>query len=313
MPITVRPLAEADLPMADRIFRLAFGTFTGHPEPEKFGGDAGKIHSRWLADPAAAFGADWDGRLVGSVFAAHWGSVGYFGPLTVHPDFWDRGIAQQLLTPVMDLFNHWRTRHHGLYTFAHSPKHLALYQRYGFWPRFLTVIMSLAPGRERPAPAASHYSEAGAASQAGLLAACREVTDAIYEGLDVSREIRAVHSQNLGETLLLRDGRGLAGFAVCHCGPGSEAGSRAGFVKFGAVRPGPGASRRFEELLRACETYAAGRGAAHLHVGINTGRHEAYRQLLARGYRTHTVGVALHRPNASAYHHPGVYVLDDWR
>ena len=33
-------------------------------------------------------------------------------------------------------------RHEGLFTFAHSPEHIALYQHFGFWPRFLTAIMS---------------------------------------------------------------------------------------------------------------------------------------------------------------------------
>jgi predicted N-acetyltransferase YhbS len=311
--LTVRLLREDDLPLADRIFRLAFGTFNGVPEPEKFGGDIDKIRTRWLADPAAAFGAEVDGRLVGSVFATLWGSVGYFGPLTVHPDFWDAGVGQRLLAPVMELFNRWGTRHNGLYTYSHSPKHLALYQKHGFWPRFLTAIMFQEVQRPKPATPVTLFSEATTERWEGLLAACQGLTDAIFGGLDVSREMRAVHSQKLGDTVLIHDGRGLAGFAVCHCGPGSEAGSGACLVKFAAVRPGGGAGRHFDRLLEACHNFAAGRAAAHLHAGVNTGRHEAYRQLLARGFRTHTVGVAMHRPNVSAYHHAGVYVIDDWR
>jgi predicted N-acetyltransferase YhbS len=310
--VTVRPLREDDLPLADRIFRLAFGTFNGVPEPEKFGGEIDKIRTRWLADPACAFGAEVDGRLVGSVFVTHWGSVGYFGPLTVHPDFWDAGVGQRLLAPVMDLFSRWGVRHAGLYTYSHSPKHLALYQKHGFWPRFLTAIMvqEVAPPRQAPAP--TLYSAAGERRE-GLLAACRELTGGIYPGLDVSREIRAVQAQGLGDTVLIKDGCGLAGFAVCHCGPGSEAGRGACLVKFGAVRAGDGAGLRFDRLLESCQDFAAGKAAAHLQAGVNTARHEAYRQLLARGWRTHTVGVAMHRPNISAYHHPGVYVIDDWR
>jgi hypothetical protein len=39
MEIEVRPLREPDLDDADRIFRLAFGTFIGLPDPLAFGGD----------------------------------------------------------------------------------------------------------------------------------------------------------------------------------------------------------------------------------------------------------------------------------
>jgi hypothetical protein len=105
-PVSSRQLQEGDLDSADRIFRLAFGTFLGLPNPKDFSGDSDYIRSRWLANPAATVGAELDGSLVGSNFVTLWGSVGFFGPLTVHPFFWeghrekasctDRGDAQWL-------------------------------------------------------------------------------------------------------------------------------------------------------------------------------------------------------------------------
>jgi hypothetical protein len=85
MNITVRPLTENDLPAARQIMCLAFGTFLGAPEPEKFWSDLDYVGTRWRADSGSAFGAEIDGELVGSNFATSWGSVGFFGPLTVHP------------------------------------------------------------------------------------------------------------------------------------------------------------------------------------------------------------------------------------
>ena len=38
--VLVRPLREEDLPVADHIMRLAFGTFSGLPDPLTFMGDA---------------------------------------------------------------------------------------------------------------------------------------------------------------------------------------------------------------------------------------------------------------------------------
>jgi hypothetical protein len=46
MNILVGPLRESDLPLADRIFRLAFGTFNGLPDPLQHGGDSDKIRTR---------------------------------------------------------------------------------------------------------------------------------------------------------------------------------------------------------------------------------------------------------------------------
>ncbi|HEY1211955.1 MAG TPA: GNAT family N-acetyltransferase [Nitrososphaera sp.] len=140
--IIVRPMREEDLDEADRIMRLAFGIFLGMPEPLKFMGDADFVHTRYRADPSAALSAEVDGKIVGSNFALDWGSMGVFGPLTVHPEYWDKGVARLLLDQTMKIFERWSTKHMGLFTFAQSSKHVHLYQKYGFWPTYLTAIMS---------------------------------------------------------------------------------------------------------------------------------------------------------------------------
>ena len=53
MDITIRPLDQHDLPEAERIFRLAFGTFFGLPDPMSFMGDADLVNTRWRAAQAA--------------------------------------------------------------------------------------------------------------------------------------------------------------------------------------------------------------------------------------------------------------------
>ncbi|MER3447091.1 MAG: GNAT family N-acetyltransferase [Candidatus Dadabacteria bacterium] len=311
--ITIRPLQESDLPTADRIFRLAFGTFLGLPDPMMFFGDADYVRTRWLADPSAAFGAEIGGELVGSNFATNWGSVGFFGPLTIRPDLWDRGIAKHLMEPIMGLFSNWGTKHIGLFTFAQSPKHIHLYHKFGFWPRFLTKVMSKPIEQRAGVPQWSRYSEMPESKREGCLNACYELTDTIYKGLNVEREIRAVYTQGLGDTVLIWDNSKLVGLAVCHWGADTEAGSGACYVKFGAVRPGSNAERVFDRLLDACEALALSKGMSRLVAGVNTGRHKAYHKMIARGFHADMQGVAMHRPNKSGYNRPNVYIIDDWR
>ena len=310
--VQVRPLTEEDLNDADRICRVAFGTFLGVPEPERFFGDADLVRTRFLADPGGALAAELDGHLAGSVFAANWGSVGFFGPLTVAPEYWDRAIAQRLLDATMDLFAAWDTRHAGLFTFAQSAKHVGLYQKYGFWPRFLTAVMT-SPVNPDARSAAVRLSGVGDADLAGVMTAVGELTDAVYPGLDLSREIGSVRTQRLGDTVLIDDGAGLQGLAVCHVGAGTEAGSGACYVKFGAVRPGPGAERRFGLLIDACHGLAVERGASVLVAGVNAGRDRAWRVLADRGFRRNFQGVTMHRPNEPGYSTGDSYVIDDWR
>jgi len=309
--VSIRPMQDADLVEAGRILRLAFGTFIGVPDPEAFGADREYVRTRWRNDPTTALVAEVDGKLAGSNFATQWGSFGFFGPLTVHPGFWDQHIAQRLLGPTMDLFAKWGVREAGLFTFAHSPKHIGLYQKFGFWPRFLTAIM--AKGVSGRDVSSVRYSALSQADQNLTRSACRKLTDSIYEGLDVSSEIRAVKDQDLGEVLLLWGGSSLDAFAVCHCGEGTEAGRDTCYVKFAAVRPGPGEGLAFERLVDGCEALAAERGLGRIQAGVNLNRSQAYRQMLRRGFRTDILGVAMHRPDSPAYNRQDVFVMDDWR
>jgi GNAT superfamily N-acetyltransferase len=312
--VIVRPLLEQDLDAADRIMRLAFGTFLGMPDPLNFMGDADYVRSRWKTDPSAAFAAEVNGELTGSNFALRWGSVGFFGPLTVRPDLWDRGIGKRLMEPVLDRFASWNVKHAGFYTFADSQKHIAFYQRFDFWPRFLTAIMGKpAEPKYQNGATISLFSQLPEAQRESTLDACREVTEVIFEGLDLQSEIRAVAEHKYGDTVLLWNDSKLEGFAVCHTGAGTEAGSGSCYVKFAAVRPGAGADAAFERLLDACEQYASSAGAAMVVAGVNMSRHEAYRAMLARGFRTLMHGVIMQRGNEAGYNVPGIYLIDDWR
>jgi GNAT superfamily N-acetyltransferase len=316
--IIIRQLVESDLAAADRIVRLAFGTFLGVPDPTQFMGDADFAYTRWKADPSAVLAAEQGGKLVGSNFTTNWGSFGFFGPLTIHPDDWNRGIAKQLLTSTMEIFERWGVRHRGLFTFAGSAKHVALYQKYGFWPRDLVATLekevSGARQSAEPPPDTSLLSESEAADRSQIFAAARQLTDAIFEGLDVSREIRAVADQSLGETVLVWDGPNLAAFAVCHIGPGTEAGSGVCYAKFAAVRSGPHSQDSFLRLLSGVEYLAQSRATKRITAGVNLARREAFQSLFARGYRTKMQGVAMETGNGSSgYNRAGVYILDDWR
>lgn len=274
----------------------------------RFCPDRDFIETRWRADASGTFAAERDGKLVGSNLATRWGSVGYFGPLTIHPDAWDSGVARRLLEATMDAFETWGTRHTGLFTFSHSTKHLHLYQKFGFWPRFLTPVMSLAVP-PRPESEYTSYSALAPARRDEFLQAGLSLTDRILEGLDLRGEIRSVADQSLGDTVLVWDGADLDAFAVCHAGAGTEAGEGTCYVKFAAARGG-GA---FERLLSACEAYARDRGLGRIEAGVNTARHDACRAMMARGFRAEVVGVTMHRSNDPGYSRPDVFVIDDWR
>ena len=315
-PIKISLLKQSELEEADRIVRLAFGTFLGLPNPLDFMGDRTFMAPRWRSTHVKVIAAREGDRLIGSNVATRWGSFGFFGPLTVLPEYWDRGVAQRLLRATMTIFERWGLRHTGLFTFPQSAKHVGLYQKFGYWPRYLTAIMTRTPeanparqGKRADAPVLSAFPK-GQCEQAIL--ACRKLADKIDKGLDLTGEIRAVLAQRTGDVVLTYTRGVIDGFAVCLNGPGSEGGEKTCYIKFGAARGGAGAGERFDKLLDACEDFAASRGAM-VEAGMNLAREDAYRRMRSHGYRVAMQGVAMQRPHADGFNRPGAYVIDDWR
>jgi N-acetylglutamate synthase-like GNAT family acetyltransferase len=266
--------------------------------------------TRYAADPSTCFVAEKAGRIIGSVFGMDWGGVFIVGPLSVDPAHWRGGVGRVLMDRLIALIDARRPSLAGLFTFPSSPTHIRLYESFGFMPNTLTPIMAkpLTPAASAAGPAL--YSLISPANRDAALAACREVAGSVFPGLDLSREIAAIAAQGLGETLLLgKDGA--AGFALCHVGSGSEAGSGNLFVKFAACRPGDHTS--FERLLGACEALARAKGVLRIFAGCNAARTEAYRLMQNRGFRADMIGVAMHRPGGIGYNRPGIFVIDDWR
>jgi hypothetical protein len=82
-PVVIRPLTEADLVDADRVFRVAFGTFLRAPDPRQFFGDAEFVRTRWHADNHAAFAAVREGRRAWKALAQRGFRTGMQG-VTMH-------------------------------------------------------------------------------------------------------------------------------------------------------------------------------------------------------------------------------------
>jgi GNAT superfamily N-acetyltransferase len=310
LSIKTGPLKKSEMDEADRIARLAFGTFLGLPNPMEFMGDRNLLIPRVRSANVKAIAARQGARLIGTNLATRWGSFAFFGPLTVHPEFWDRGVAQRLLEATLKVFDGWGVRHSGLFTFAQSAKHVGLYQKFGYWPQHLTAILT-----RQPHPGllqATLLSQLKKRQREEAIEACEKLTNRISRGLDLTAEIRSVLANGTGD-IVLSSRRGLLeGFAVCMNGAGSEGGAKICYVKFGAARSGPGAAERFDRLLNGCEAFAASRGAI-VEAGVNLARGEAFRHLRSRGYRVTMQGVAMQRPHHEGFNRPHAWVMDDWR
>jgi GNAT superfamily N-acetyltransferase len=313
--VSVSPLRESELGEAVRIVRLAFGTFLGLPDRMQFMGDRDLLTPRWRSRNTKVLAARIDGRLVGSNVITRWGSFAFLGPLTVLPEFWDHGVAQRLLESTVKVLDGWKLRRSGLFTFAHSAKHVGLYNKFGFWPVYLTALMRHVPeigARASTGSAPLLLSALKKSQREDAIRACSRLTNGIEKGLDLSDEIRAVLGQGVGDVVMIDSRSKLDGFAVCMTGPGSEGGAKTCYVKFGMVRGGNGADARFDRLLDAIDAFAVSR-QIDVETGVNLARRNAYARMRTHGYKAMTLGVAMLRPHGDGFNRADVYAVDDWR
>lgn len=308
--IVYRTMTDGDLDAADAVHRAAFAKFFG-ADPKSFRPETRVIHTRFATDPRCGLVAHAGGEVLGCAIVMDWGRFAVLGPVAVVPDRWGEGIAGALLNAATRTIARRGFRHAALFTHPQSGGHVRLYQQHGFWPGALIAVMSRPVAEPTETVSAEPVSAMGARARKSALDGCRGVAGAVYRGLDLTREIEGLRRQQIGDTLVLRERGRVRGFAVCHCGDGSEARANSLYVKFAAVRPGDAAG--FARLVVACEAFARTRGADRVTAGVSTARRGAYRALLDRGYRADLYGVAMHAPDAPAYDRPDRFVLDDLR
>lgn len=306
MKIDVRALPPDDLDAADAVLRDAFATMLG---ADVLGG-TDPLRTRFRAAHVIVLGGYVDGEPAGSIAVTGWGGVGTVGPLSVRPDRWGCGVGGALVAAAVAVLGERGVTEQSLFTFPGSPRHVELYRRFGFWPHQLVAVTSRTiEAGSVLTPVAARLR--GFCGRSAGLAGCAALTAEMHPGLDPTAEIVATLDHGLGDVVLLGEPARPDAFAICHVGAGTEAGAGVGYVKFAAARPGvPSALAR---VLRACDALAAESGAVRLVAGVATARRTAYRELLGAGFRTDSLGVAMHRPDGPGHDRPEVLVLDDRR
>lgn len=321
-PVKIRRVRKGDLSKVKDVVEQAFGDFyerqLGSRPRQVFGG-AQYVHHRWLMEPWGCFVAEeGDGKIVGVSVAVIWGMVGLVGPIAVLTAYQNQGIGQQFLKAAQSFFEENKVALQGLVTYPGSPKHLCFYQKHGFRPKGLVAITfkSLDRGEIMPvkhALAIHRFSALEEVRKKSMMQKFRRLTNSIYRGMDVGKEVEIVDGLALGDTLLMEKGHELVGFAIYHTPGVSEAPQGSLYLKFLALNSRHKKPEYFHQLLAALEEVAHAAGLQRVIAPVYTYYWVAYQALLERGYQIDTTMVRLKRGKLQDYEHPDDFVLDDWR
>ena len=297
---SIRPMSWRDIADAARVVRMAFEAVS---PPDRAtltppGGEE-KMLVDWLQRvPDGVFVARDGGQVLGSAVAYRWGAFGLLGPVSVHPSFWGRGIGSQLMDRCLRVFAQWGCTHVELYTYLHSPRHVAFFRKCGISPHSPHLLLSHEVAPSPPPPPRALLSPLLAGRRALVVAEIRDLTGQIFPGLSLDEEIQARRSPQ-SEVLILRQNGRLSAFALCDLREASDpstSGTRTCHIKFAAALPSEESQDAFPEMLGLCRAFAASQGCARISTGLGAARRHAARLCRMEDWRVdaEVLGMTLH-------------------
>jgi predicted N-acetyltransferase YhbS len=288
-------MTVSDLPDVAAVTDAAFAAL--HPQgnraaPDRPAAPALLFRTRLAADPAGCFVAVSErdpGLVTGALLSVARGTLGWFGPLAVHPQAQRSGTGKRLVAACMEGWRRRGVRLMGLATFSGSAFHRRFYRQAGFRPSCGSIGF-----RTRLATT----SMPDGIQQGG------QVPDLsfLYPGLDVSGEAAAARMCGAGLALTAADG-----IAIVHLEPTTQPPDM-GYVPFLAA-----ASRTtFGKLLGAAEHLSRERGKTGLLTRASSASWRAIDALTDRGYQPLGLMTRMKAGENPNYDHTSCYYLDSW-
>jgi GNAT superfamily N-acetyltransferase len=288
-------MTSEDLPEVSAVTDAAFTALgPGGPAPARpqSASPALLFRTRLAADPDGCFvaaSARDPLQVTGVLISVARGTLGWLGPLAVHPQAQRHGIGARLLAACLDSWHRRGVRLMGLATFRNSAFHRAFYRKAGFRPscssigfRALLTRGSMPPGIDTD----------GQVPDLGFL----------YPGLDVSGEAAAVKQCGAGLVLTAENGIAILHLESTLQSPG------AGFVPFLAA-----ATRTsFGRLLGAAEHLSYEQGKTSLFTRVSSSSWRTMDALTERGYQAHRLMMRMKAGTDPDYDHTSSYYLDSW-
>ena len=145
------------------------------------------------------------------------GTEGWMGPLAVRPDLQGAGLGKDVVRVGVEWLKQDGATVIGLETMPRTMDNIGFYSRLGFVPGKLTLTLTLDSSANEKVP--QLLGRLSPAARDDAIAECALLAASCMPGYDFTREILLTHELGLGDTVLVRHGDALVGFALCHTAP----------------------------------------------------------------------------------------------
>jgi hypothetical protein len=226
---TIEMMKAEDLPTVVELENEAFATIfkkllgaipPGRPEGVRV---ANRFHR---PDTVSIVLRDEQGVIQGVEYVKRMGRRGVVGPGAIRPNYQGRKAGTEVAAGVMTLAREQGSPLIDSVTFPTSPRHFNWHWQFGAVsvPALFVTREAKPPlARVRTGLVVEHFSSLSEVAQVQALGEMKQITERFTPGFHVTADVHHVLHRKLGETLLVREGGRLLGFAVLHYGEGSEA------------------------------------------------------------------------------------------
>ena len=261
------------------------------------------------AGEGAMLWRDEHGQVAAFNIAHRSGVEGWMGPLAVRPDRQGSGIGKTIVRAAVDWLADHQVTTLGLETMPRTVENIGFYARLGFSPGHLTVTMTNEISKRGHATPVL-LSERRGDGQGTALAAVNRLITTLGPGYDFSHEMLLSAELELGDTSLVEGDNGeLAAAVLWHSAPLAETRTRdeVRVLKLAARN-----EEAFEAALAAVEAAAARQGIRRVSVRCQTRFEEAFRRLVARGYRVRWTDLRMTYDGYPERHLSGGVLFSNW-
>lgn len=236
------------------------------------------------------------------------GAEGWMGPLAVRPDRQSSGVGKTIVRTAADWLIDRGITTLGLETMPRTPENIGFYARLGFIPGYLTVTLTNEIAtRGHPAPVL--LSRRSGDDKEAAMAAGRRLVSDLVSGIDFSREILLTAELGLGDTSLVDGDAGLDAMAVWHSAPLADSRTR---DEVRVLKLAARDDAAFDAAIGAVEAAAAKAGIRRIAVRCQTKYAEAFRRLIARGYRVRWTDLRMTYENYPERHPAQGVLFSNW-
>ena len=267
---------------------------------------------RYAIEDAGAGAMIWrDGAGRGDIAAFNMvhrsGAEGWMGPLAVRTDLQASGTGKAVVERGVAWLRDAGARVIGLETMPRTMDNIGFYSSLGFMPGRLTVTLTVDARSADETP--DLLGRLSMRDRDDTLGAMRALVDQMAPGYDFTREVELTDELSLGDTVLLREGDALVGYALCHTAPLVEGRAREELrvLKLVLLR-----EASFDRMLGALCDLARRSGTRRVAIRVQGEYTALYRQLITAGARVRWTDLRMSLVGHHEERSSGGVLLSNW-